>query len=80
MRSGQRDFSPYYHLARNALPEMRVEEIDETTFDLRVVGQRTGTCAVVFRRAQIVRTLRDRQAAFALKYSTAVNRALGYRL
>ena len=60
MRSGQRDFSPFQQLARNVLPKVRVKKIDETTFDLRVVGQRTGKCAVVFRRAQIVRTLRNR--------------------
>ncbi len=67
MRSGQRNPRALQHLERNALPEVRVEKIDETAFDLRIVGQRAGKCAVVFRRTQIVWTLRNRQAAFALK-------------
>lgn len=66
VRNRQRDFGSFQRLAGNALPQVRLEEIDEKTFHLRVVSQRPGRGSGVFGRAQLVRALRDRRAPFAL--------------
>ena len=48
------------------MPEVRLVEAGEEALGLRVLGRRAGCAGNLHRAAQVLRNVRDRQAAFAL--------------